>query len=280
MQKDMRVGEDYIKVEPKDYRVLSENLISRYGNKTVYGCVAFTADNYYLCDYFGEDGARAKSKFIIVADEGTTKTFNDEVSKRNNLNAENLNKLLATASDRAARNLSRSSNAENGRRVGGDELVSSRQFGEVQEAGHRRDTSRDNGQDGGNIRPSYTEVKTGYDGSSKPRVIFIDENNEPLYRDGDEGASKGASREEIAEEAESVGSYYGEKVKVVSRDEIMADTTLSAEERKLRASKKGWYNPKTGETVIVAENASSAGDARYTALHEVLGHKGMAEMLG
>ena len=49
-------------------------------------------------------------------------------------------------------------------------------------------------------------------------------------------------------------------------------------ERRMRSA-KGWYDPKTGEVVIVLPNAESVGDVQATILHEVVGHKGLRGLL-
>lgn len=43
---------------------------------------------------------------------------------------------------------------------------------------------------------------------------------------------------------------------------------------------KGYYNTKTGEIVICAENASSVADAIQTILHESVAHKGLRQLMG
>lgn len=43
---------------------------------------------------------------------------------------------------------------------------------------------------------------------------------------------------------------------------------------------KGWYDPKTGEVVIYAPNATSVEDVNRTILHEVVGHKGLRTLFG
>lgn len=43
---------------------------------------------------------------------------------------------------------------------------------------------------------------------------------------------------------------------------------------------KGWFDPKTGEVVVVMPNHVSTEDAVQTVLHEVVGHKGLRAVLG
>ena len=47
-----------------------------------------------------------------------------------------------------------------------------------------------------------------------------------------------------------------------------------------RRNKKGWFNPKTGEVVVVLPNHVSEEDVVQTVLHEVVGHKGLRAVMG
>ena len=48
----------------------------------------------------------------------------------------------------------------------------------------------------------------------------------------------------------------------------------------LKRSAKGWFDPKTGEVVVVLPNNTSTADTQATVLHEVVGHKGLRGLLG
>lgn len=50
-------------------------------------------------------------------------------------------------------------------------------------------------------------------------------------------------------------------------------------EKRMRAG-KGWYNTRTNEVVLVLDNQSSMEDLKKTVLHEVVGHKGLREIMG
>ena len=58
---------------------------------------------------------------------------------------------------------------------------------------------------------------------------------------------------------------------------IIEDSSTLPEDRK---DSKGWYDANTGEVVVVMDNCVSTEDAVETVLHEVVGHKGLREMLG
>lgn len=55
-----------------------------------------------------------------------------------------------------------------------------------------------------------------------------------------------------------------------------ADTRKRAEDGKL----KGYFDARTGEVVLYAPNADDANDAKRTILHEIVGHKGLRQLIG
>ena len=56
------------------------------------------------------------------------------------------------------------------------------------------------------------------------------------------------------------------------------EDTAGLDERQKKA--KGWYDTKTGEVFIVLPNNISLDDAIETALHEIVGHKGLRGVMG
>ena len=56
------------------------------------------------------------------------------------------------------------------------------------------------------------------------------------------------------------------------------EDTAGLDERQKKA--KGWYDTKTGEVVVVLPNNISLDDAIETALHELVGHKGLRGVMG
>lgn len=47
-----------------------------------------------------------------------------------------------------------------------------------------------------------------------------------------------------------------------------------------KATSKGWFNPKTGEVVVVIPNHVSSEDAVQTVLHEAVGYYGLRKLFG
>lgn len=83
-------------------------------------------------------------------------------------------------------------------------------------------------------------------------------------QDGDEVAmTKGAIN--------SLGEKLNTPIKIL-------EDTAGLDERQKKA--KGWYDTKTGEVVIVLPNNISLDDAIETALHELVGHKGLRGVMG
>jgi hypothetical protein len=53
----------------------------------------------------------------------------------------------------------------------------------------------------------------------------------------------------------------------------------AATQEKMRRA-KGWYDPRTGEIVVVLGNNADVADVKDTIFHETLGHRGLREMIG
>lgn len=84
---------------------------------------------------------------------------------------------------------------------------------------------------------------------------------------------------EIIAEVERESANLGVQVRIArSIDELPddADTRKRAVDGKL----KGYYDPRTNEVVLYEPNAEDANDAKRTVLHEVVGHKGLRELIG
>lgn len=78
----------------------------------------------------------------------------------------------------------------------------------------------------------------------------------------------------IKAQAEAIGRQTGEKIRVITAEEA---AKMSAGRRR-RA--KGWYDTITGNVVIVASNHETVSDAINTLYHEIIGHKGLRELIG
>ena len=78
--------------------------------------------------------------------------------------------------------------------------------------------------------------------------------------------------------AQKLGEKLGVKVNVVSDAESISDNNKRRERRKRMS--KGWYDTATGEIYVVVDNNADVADTEATILHEIVGHKGMREMVG
>ena len=95
-----------------------------------------------------------------------------------------------------------------------------------------------------------------------------------------DGAKEMSSNETSPIESEiiSTSKKLNTPVRVITDVNEITDDNSSMQFRK-KAS-KGWFDPSTGEVVIVLPNATSIEDARRTVLHEVVAHKGLRELFG
>lgn len=84
--------------------------------------------------------------------------------------------------------------------------------------------------------------------------------------------------QDLEEVATSIAEALGEDVRVI-HDTAEIEGRNESETNRMRGA-KGWYDPKTGQVVVVLPNAESADDVEATILHEVVGHKGLQELVG
>lgn len=84
--------------------------------------------------------------------------------------------------------------------------------------------------------------------------------------------------QDLEEVATSMAEALGEGVRVI-HDTAEIEGRNESETNRMRGA-KGWYDPKTGQVVVVLPNAESADDVEATILHEVVGHKGLQELVG
>lgn len=84
--------------------------------------------------------------------------------------------------------------------------------------------------------------------------------------------------QDLEEVATSMAEVLGEDVRVI-HDTAEIEGRNESETSRMRGA-KGWYDPKTGQVVVVLPNAESADDVEATILHEVVGHKGLQELVG
>ena len=84
--------------------------------------------------------------------------------------------------------------------------------------------------------------------------------------------------QDLEEVATSMAEVLGEDVRVI-HDTAEIEGRNESETSRMRGA-KGWYDPRTGQVVVVLPNAESADDVEATILHEVVGHKGLQELVG
>lgn len=103
-------------------------------------------------------------------------------------------------------------------------------------------------------------------------------NEEVRYRSDEEVEQDDLNMQDLEEVATSMAEALGEDVRVI-HDTAEIEGRNESETNRMRGA-KGWYDPKTGQVVVVLPNAESADDVEATILHEVVGHKGLQELVG
>ena len=101
---------------------------------------------------------------------------------------------------------------------------------------------------------------------------------EVRYRSDEEVEQDDLNMQDLEEVATSMAEALGEDVRVI-HDTTEIEGRNESETNRMRGA-KGWYDPKTGQVVVVLPNAESADDVEATILHEVVGHKGLQELVG
>lgn len=86
------------------------------------------------------------------------------------------------------------------------------------------------------------------------------------------------SPEAKREHAEGMAKKFNTSIRIVENPEELthADKTM---QRRMRRS-KGYYDPATGEVVVVLPNNANVEDVAATVFHEVVAHKGLRELIG
>ena len=93
----------------------------------------------------------------------------------------------------------------------------------------------------------------------------------------DEEDSRGR-RKAVKEAAELFAKQLNTPIRIVEDVNTITDNNAKLQERKRNA--KGWFDRNTNEVVVVLPNATSVEDVRETIFHEVVGHKGLQELVG
>ncbi|MGM9859811.1 MAG: hypothetical protein ACI31C_03555, partial [Muribaculaceae bacterium] len=86
------------------------------------------------------------------------------------------------------------------------------------------------------------------------------------------------SHEAKSAHAERLSQKLNTKVRIISDVNEITQRNAAMQER-MRKS-KGWFDPATGEVVIVLPNNRNVEDVAATVFHEVVAHKGLREMVG
>jgi hypothetical protein len=159
---------DYYKEIPQtEYTVLATDLFDKFGSKSVFGCIGNTANYYYLCYYFGDSKhPKVRAIFKIDANDETRRAFDSEVYRKGGFSPSDIDAILEESWNRGTSGSWDFGDSENRGEYHKDELVDSRQS---QEGNNER------GNSGANAQNRWTSIKSGYNGSSKPRVIFVSE---------------------------------------------------------------------------------------------------------
>jgi hypothetical protein len=88
----------------------------------------------------------------------------------------------------------------------------------------------------------------------------------------------GIRRKAVKEAAELFAKQLNTPIRIVEDVNTITDNNAKLQERKRNA--KGWFDNKANEVVVVLPNATSIEDVRETIFHEVVGHKGLRELVG
>ncbi len=86
------------------------------------------------------------------------------------------------------------------------------------------------------------------------------------------------STEAKSSHAERMSKKFNTPVRIVSDPKELTSDNAERQARMRRS--KGFYDPATGEVVVVVANNATVEDVAETVLHEVVAHKGLREMLG
>lgn len=102
----------------------------------------------------------------------------------------------------------------------------------------------------------------------------------PQLRSNNTGDNQKSASEQQAysERAVELGRELGVPVRVIHNTEDIAHKNAKTQTRMRRA--KGWFDPSTGEVVVVVPNADSVSDVEATIYHEIVGHKGLRQVVG
>ncbi len=92
------------------------------------------------------------------------------------------------------------------------------------------------------------------------------------------GSEYGASTEAKSSHAERMSKKFNTPIRIVTDTKELTNDNSERQARMRRS--KGFYDPATGEVVIVLPNNANVEDVAETVFHEVVAHKGLREMIG
>ncbi|MBQ2258929.1 MAG: hypothetical protein II339_01565, partial [Spirochaetales bacterium] len=258
---------NYKTISADEYAVVAESLSKRFGHKNVFGCIGYTSNYFYLCDYF-EGETKIRSIFEIDADEATRQYIENYARQRDGFTEESfIAGLDSSRSGVSGKVWDFDGTKDEGTSVG-DGMVDSSEHQDEAKSGRDNESVRED---------SWITVKTGYDGSKFARIRFVNEPDLDYFprRSDIQNAAVdynvGETRDGIIERAVSEEAQkLGVNVTFAKRSEMA----------KGHETDKGYYNTKTGEIVICPENNASIADAIQTILHEAVAHKELRKLMG
>lgn len=258
---------NYKTISADEYAVVAESLSKRFGHKNVFGCIGYTSNYFYLCDYF-EGETKIRSIFEIDADEATRQYIENYARQRDGFTEESfIAGLDSSGSGVSGKVWDFDGTQDEGTSVG-DGMVDSSEHQDEAKSGRDNESVRED---------NWITVKTGYDGSKFARIRFVNESDLDYFprRSDIQNAAVdynvGETRDGIIERAVSEEAQkLGVNVTFAKRSEMA----------KGHETDKGYYNTKTGEIVICPENNASIADAIQTILHEAVAHKGLRQLMG
>ncbi|WP_303331787.1 JAB domain-containing protein [Duncaniella muris] len=92
------------------------------------------------------------------------------------------------------------------------------------------------------------------------------------------GSEYGASTEAKSSHAERMSKKFNTPIRIVTDTKELTNDNSERQARMRRS--KGFYDPATGEVVIVLPNNANVEDVAETVFHEVVAHRGLREMIG
>lgn len=258
---------NYKTISADEYAVVAESLSKRFGHKNVFGCIGYTSNYFYLCDYF-EGETKIRSIFEIDADEATRQYIENYARQRDGFTEESfIAGLDSSGSGVSGKVWDFDGTQDEGTSVG-DGMVDSSEHQDEAKSGRDNESVRED---------NWITVKTGYNGSKFARIRFVNESDLDYFprRSDIQNAAVdynvGETRDGIIERAVSEEAQkLGVNVTFAKRSEMA----------KGHETDKGYYNTKTGEIVICPENNASIADAIQTILHEAVAHKGLRQLMG